>query len=99
MNHADKMLEALDGGKKWIKGRLALGDHYCIMGANAYCEPSMVDFRKTSDILDKVIIEQYPERVNGKLDTIPNFNDHPDTNWDDIRAVLEKVSTKLDEIV
>lgn len=59
-----------------------------------------VEARATS-ILDKIAIEQYPDRVKANsvnLRPIAQLNDHPDTTLDDIRMVFEKADIHSQEL-
>lgn len=52
----------------------------------------------------RVIAEQFPDRTASKLPSVipprvPEFNDHPDTTWQDVSVVLDKTRTILEERV
>lgn len=104
---AREMLRMLDDGRSWCKqtyrrwikdpdtGQFV--DQYCLQGAlhdllgmqtRAAC-----DMRNA--IVD-VLTEQYPERLDPRWLTIPSFNDHEATTWDDVRVVLEKLAVRED---
>lgn len=57
---------------------------------------AMVDCDQGSDpawdAMSSIIKSEYPERVGdpGSISVIMNFNDHPDTTWDDIEWVVQK---------
>jgi len=54
-------------------------------------------------LVTNIIKDNFKERLIGEekewKGSIPTFNDHSQTTFDDIRMVLEKASAKLDEFV
>jgi hypothetical protein len=62
------------------------------------------------EVLTEVIAEQFPDRLSRTYDdmywdgnrpllTISRFNDHPDTTFVDVEAVVEKAHLRLSERV
>lgn len=91
--------ERLDGGKNWIKGSyVGEGDGVCLSMACTLVERYLDDFNVLAigvieARIGKIIAEQYFDRVDDLAQfnaSIPVFNDHPDTTWDDIEVVLDK---------
>lgn len=79
-------LEFLRGGEYWHKGDCFGGEdnsNACLLGvALRLNAPTSFEL-----ILQDVIAEQYPGRFRVWKDgstSIPSFNDHPDTSWEDI---------------
>jgi len=107
-NVLDQARQRLDGGKKWCKGAFRKGDSRCLTGAicfasvNRDADSAPMGFSAWFAV-DDVIREQYPDRGldltqhTGLCVSIPAFNDHPDTTWADIDAVLDKAARRLDE--
>ncbi len=93
------MLEYLDDGRRWHKGNLyGPGDSACLVGA-----ATIVSVHDALwPLLQKVIVEQYGDRVEGWADQIGHpaamFNDHPDTAWPDVERVLEKTALAEDDL-
>jgi hypothetical protein len=107
MNAAEQIYDVLNTSG-WCQGftRKSTGEH-CIMGAVGVLENSLLQLlagTSPSPVYEEfvascasVIHEQYPDRI-GNSSVIPAvsaivlFNDHPDTTFDDVRVVLEKVA-------
>jgi hypothetical protein len=97
MNAAEVVLNVLKGSG-WCQNvsRNALGEH-CIMGAVNYLTAPAYDEREFTKACAEVICEQYPERAyyqhtGSPVSTIVHFNDNPDTTFEDVRVILEKVA-------
>jgi hypothetical protein len=59
-----------------------------------------IDEHESSDVLAKVIMENYPDRVpEGRDNTtvIYRFNDHDETTREEVVAMMEKAAVLLDE--
>ena len=92
----------------WHKGSMTDGNgNHCALGhlwevSKSY-EDSDVERWRAFPYLDKVAIEQYPDRVVDPDDhlsglaAIAQLNDHPATTEDEIVAVMEKAAILLDE--
>ena len=109
-NVLDQARARLDGGNKWCKQRLYdKHGRACLVGAinevsshdiklphvegvDCACERSVA-----AAVLNDVIWEQYPQRSNIFFHSVSYFNDHPDTTWADVEAVLDKAARRLDE--
>lgn len=92
----------LSSPDKWTKGTYArdADGHawceddeavcFCVSGALqhahklSFLDPDHEDHGAVRD----AILTLYPSRVRDSLSTIPTFNDHPETTYDDILAVL-----------
>lgn len=111
MNKIWDALDYLDGGKRWIKGNLYDDDGgrgSCLLGAFSRVGVSWASYDDIGiNAVKDIIRDQYPERCNDSGGVpitstnfpIPNFNDHPDTIFDDVRVVMEKAAIKLDEAI
>jgi hypothetical protein len=99
MNPIEQVRERLDGGRKWCKRSLADDDgSFCLIGAAVRQQPLLVV--RSVPLIVAVVQEQYPDRVawfavGGGV--VSSFNDHPDTTWADVDAVLDKASVLWDE--
>lgn len=70
----------------------------CIVGAHMTLNnETNKNFRSFRTFLVSIIHEHYSDRSEGRLETIPNFNDHPDTTFADVERVLEKAAVKWEE--
>jgi galactitol-specific phosphotransferase system IIB component len=82
----------------WVKGYIedAQG-RVCLLGALSHCSGGI----GASTIVEKVIVEQYPERYDAAvyMNHVARFNDHPDTTLEDVVMVMEKAALRLDEQV
>lgn len=111
MNDVARVREVLGAdGEHWIKGQLHNDERtaFCLAGALQHLThvndvtvrsvdeviAVMNKINRATVMITKVITEQYPER-RGR--TIARFNDHPDTAWADVAAVLDKAEQRLDE--
>lgn len=100
MTGAEAVLNRLDNGRLWIKDDL--GNHsanntpVCLLGAMI----SVVAPGRTYLAIRDTIRDEYPDRaltpIPGCPDrcSIPSFNNHPDTTWDDITRVLTKAADR-----
>lgn len=98
MNPVEAVKERLDNGRKWQKYHLGLYQNprasVCLVGAIRGLD---LDGRCRSSVhgpILEVIIEQFPE---GNFDSIPMFNDDPETNWLRVEMVLDKAAIKWEE--
>lgn len=106
-DNAGERLTPLDVLRRdgWCKGSFHdMTGAYCIRGAGHQC-------RITSGhpyllAVGEVAREQFPERIPADLATdrftsndVVRFNDHPDTTFADVEAVLEKAQLRLAEQV
>lgn len=93
----------------WVKGVYSdeYGQH-CSMGALAAAvedEYSLTDWTAAEQTLEKVICEQYPDRLRNKnragseLCLIASFNDDNKTTFADVETVFEKAIVAVDEHV
>lgn len=91
-NPFEKVLDRLRE-KGWKKGGMGpdTGPN-CIAGASQVTHAGM-DYQ----FLERIIKEQYPDRIHGDMMPTPNFNDHPDTQFSDVERVLEKAAVKWEE--
>ena len=104
-NVLDQARARLDGGKKWQKyGLTGIYGRVCLVQAlGEASRGSGVTLYKGLKAVIDVVAEQYPDRGLDRNDhprlgvSIPAFNDHPDTTWADIEAVLDKAARRLDE--
>lgn len=87
-----KLWEALELLRRdgWYKGP-AMGKAKCTAVA-CYMAGAQRDFA----VVRAVVMEQFPDRGNG---SIVDFNDHPDTTFEDIELVLTKAAIRRDEAV
>lgn len=94
---------------KWHKGSLygpddtacGLGHVIKVASENSTDMPKIVFLPpEITDIMNKVALEQYPDRAI-RNDVLPHpfaqFNDHDDTTEDEVVAVMEKAAILLDE--
>lgn len=109
MNDADKVLKAFEK-HGWTQGRISDDEgRVCMQGA---CIKGQVAYRSLASVIVEVIKEQFPDRYDTRLagieqhslnalpgTVIVNFNDHPETKFEDVQLVLEKTSVRLDETV
>jgi hypothetical protein len=89
-----KPSELLSDESKWTKGAIArdngqpcpfnIGECWCAIGAALYCDIDEVERAR----LDEVAKALFPDRVIGIFAMVANFNDHPDTTFEDVRRVL-----------
>lgn len=99
-----KAAEALPG--KWYKGYYTDGnENYCAVGHMYRAAGASEDLTDMLDVIDKVSPQwMFAEKVlneftNGEFDSLPRFNDHIDTNEEDVVAFLEKAAVRWDEKV
>jgi hypothetical protein len=85
----------------WIKGAAAdAEERHCLWGAVLCATPGALSgaVRKKALIaVDRVAVEQYPERGDHSEHPMIGFNDHPATTLDDVLAVLDKAAVRADE--
>jgi hypothetical protein len=104
---AREMLRMLDDGRGWCKqtyfrrikdpdtGQLV--GQYCLQGAlHSLLGVQTWAAVDTRNAIVSILAEQYPERLDPRWLTIPSFNDHEATTWDDVRVVLEKLVARED---
>lgn len=102
-NPIDAIAERLDGGRLWIKGDL--GSCYeptepvCLVGSQWALDGARNAFVMAcaSRLICYVIRERYPERIDLDCWVQRDFNDHPDTTWEDVALVLKDASARWDE--
>ena len=94
-----KALEWFEGGRKWAKRVFRSGDRACSLGALSWAEAS----KQEATYLDDLAVELFPQRAKhdheGLLRPTAQFNDHPDTTWEDIEALFEKAAVRWEERV
>lgn len=90
--------KALEGWTEdqWIKGDAtrtvgARITGMCLIGRISVMCPGQI--AKADPILRPLVKEQFPGRAHGPVD----FNDHPDTTFEDVCQVLEKAAVRWDE--
>lgn len=88
-NPIEDIRARLDGGRKWCKGKGWDGDKICLVEAVAAKGHAGLLY-----LLGGVIQERHPHRARG---SIVAFNDHPDTTYADIDAVLDEMSQRWEE--
>ena len=98
MSEIRESLDNLQGGKKWIK-RMTRDGHgnMCILGSLRSAR-----MKKIIDLIAAEVRGHYPDRVlilSQATASVANFNDHPDTTFDDVRVVMEKADLRLEEMV
>jgi hypothetical protein len=102
---AEEMLDILSGEEKWTQRQYYCyewngKESRCLLGAYGQVTHDDASYYSDRDArtvyarrLRDVISEQYSERTDGFSEpgvVIVQFNDHPDTTFEDIRIVLEK---------
>jgi len=107
-NVAQKMLDILPNYRTWSNKDLQSGTHRCLLGARLRAsgyrniqfntDVSHLDLDSYTMLLARIITEQFPDRlrkvkvVETATKTVISFNDHVDTHFVDVRAVLEKTA-------
>ena len=96
MSFVNLVFNTLNNGVNWHKGGYANDDMscFCIFGAACETDPTEADHGTILEDFQKSILELFPERVpeefhKAPTGTIIKFNDHKDTNWDDVVRVFE----------
>ena len=96
-NPFEKVLDRLRE-KGWIKGRYHMDESSCLLGA-AMMERAVYWFScgltANNTLIVSIIESQYPDRI--EFGVVPDFNDHPDTTFEDVEKVLEKAAVKWEE--
>lgn len=103
-NPIDAIAERLDGGRLWIKGELGAyfdpTESVCLVGSQCALDSVYTKFAMAAAacLIRDVICERYPQRFDD-LDcwTQRDFNDHPDTTWEDVALVLKDASSRWTE--
>lgn len=108
---AQKIKEVLDK-RGWCKGSMELEDgKVCLLGAARAASITehghpLWHGNSTIDRLNKVILEQYPDRTHYDESDLNNdigpysydnlwiFNDHEETTYEDVQRVLEKAAVE-----
>jgi hypothetical protein len=95
----DAVIAELRKPNGWMKGDLgsftASDGPVCLRGAmfrtatKAGLDHEVVT-RLERELIDRIILEQYGERVASDFGAVPRFNDHPDTTLGDVLLVCEK---------
>lgn len=91
--------EILSDPSKWTRNTYArssngdpcdvrVGTCFCMYGAAKACGMDVVPF---SDKLAALIRARYPQRMDDEYDAIVSFNDHPDTTYEEVIAILKEV--------
>ena len=96
-----KPSELLSDASKWTKGYYARNEHggleparspvatcFCIFGALLRCYNGLPGERTQK--VAKIILKRFPERVAHEDSTLPGFNDHPDTTYEEVISVLKE---------
>lgn len=63
----------------------------------ASCAPKLRSIDEATVRVATVLSEQYPDRFDPNFNTIPHFNDHPDTTFEDVERVLSKAAILAEE--
>lgn len=95
----------------WTKGiAFAPDGRRCLVGAGMFSRSLIMDVineyfpgRTQYDparSMDALGVDQEPDTpISYPSGGLPNFNNHPDTTFDDVELVLEKTAIKYEEIV
>ena len=83
-----KVRDLLCDESKWCKGAYRCYDRMCLMGALREAYKNSDKFGRLL-LLRKVILRQFPQRLDASNPVIIVFNDHPETTFADVRKVLE----------
>jgi len=110
---AQEMLAILSSDRRWCKNAYAAGPRVCLTAArlraagqvNFSGEEIDLDSDPYLRLLAQVIREQFPDRARAAGVMCPSsckvaviwFNDHEDTHFGDVRAVLEKAAARWGE--
>lgn len=86
-----------EAGRHCLQGALYEAHGLEAPGAEHAHRPVNAAFSTDIRLLNRVIEEQYPDRVGAV--GVSRFNDHPDTTLDDVVTVLEKAALLRDERV
>ncbi len=100
---ATRALEFLSGPEKWIKddfaGPFYRPDRVCLGNALLLAKcgslTAWIQGEPEYEAAWEIITAQFPDRVaawRSALRGVPAFNDHPDTTFDEVRMVLEKMA-------
>ena len=113
---ARKVLDHYDGGKGWTQHAYRWGGQMCLVGALgnflygldydqrfSFQEERALEGDPATQLLAKIIREQYPERVHpldmsSDVSSIIDFNDDELTTYTDIERVLEKMAAAQEEM-
>ena len=99
-----KPSELLSGPEKWTKGFYAKDKNlkhvshisedafcFCIIGAIMHCDPERADHaHDASKVMDKIVEKRFSQRLNRATDIVVQFNDHPDTKYEEVISVLQE---------
>lgn len=70
----------------------------CLMAANRLTNGKDQDqIRKFVNDVRPIIVEQFPERVAFECFGVAQFNDHPNTTFEDVILVLDKAALQFEE--
>ena len=99
-----KPSELLSSPEKWGKGHYAktikglvttTGDKdaycFCLVGSFIRCFPD-VDAHEGVKVLVPAIEKRFPERLTRPTDVVVQFNDHPDTTYEEVISVLKEAN-------
>lgn len=97
-----------DGGSHWTKGSYVLSGRFCLIGAVRQSIFGEADGYKVNEsdprfisivlALANAVRALYPSRVTDHDNTsiVINFNDHDETTWEDVEAVLQYAEAELE---
>ena len=107
---AERMMEILPDSRHWTKGNLRKYGRLCLWGARAVAAGIVIRAGMTEEDIERllgddeymiavadVILENYPDRHDPHYQVIVGFNDHDDTRFTDVRAILEKAAARVTE--
>lgn len=77
---------------------IAVGMNDCDINRGTLFNPP-AEFDAHRKHLDDIATEQFPDRIGTGWFGFFGFNDHPDTNIEDVLLVLEKAAVRADEVV
>lgn len=105
-------LDRLDEGRKWGKGSGNKDGKRCILGAIGNsdtgdyisCVIHTLGGMDAAEVVADVVRSQFPDRLMPHPDITcisicRQFNDDPDTEWNDVSLVLEKAAIRQDEVL
>jgi hypothetical protein len=90
VNPFERALEILGpSGDHWIKGKKQTVQGVCLGRALCLASFTTNRFEETVRLLAGVIEQRYPRRCRAARarSAVVEFNDHPDTGWEDIALV------------
>lgn len=80
--------------KDWGKGFTSNNGRFCLVGACGMARSNYSECDKAIRKLEEVITRKFPERAETQFssvhDRVINFNDHPDTTFEEVCQVIEE---------